>query len=223
MKRLVFLVVLFSSACGGSLSDARPLSAHEKQMFVSRPPPTQVPALAGLSTIGARVQIDVPPPKVWTVFAIGFGNVSHWAGAGVAASECTSGGKGQLGATRSCRIADRIPMFGGDDYFEEVVGWDAKQGYFTVLQTQATGPTSLLLNENWVDSDGKGGTVVTQLVHVEFDFPATIMNLEGVLKEAQVRSLIGLKHLCETGEHMTVENFEALEAKYPQVKADNGL
>ncbi len=214
-----------SSACSGGMHDARAMTAVEAETLVSRPPPPEVPRVEGLSTIGARVRIGAPPAKVWQVFAVGFGDVDDWAGAGIADSECTSGAGGELGAVRSCRIAEHMPFFGGDDYEERIIGWDEKEGYFSVLQTRATGPTQILVNESWVDGDGQGGSVVTGLVHVDFTFPVSLMagSLRSSLKRKQVEGLIGLKHLCETGEKVTQDNWEAVVERYPHVLTDNDV
>jgi len=203
------------------MRNARPMTDAERGEFVSRPTPLEVPEVDGLSTIGARVRIDAPPARVWQVMAVGFGELEDWAGSGIQESECTSGDGGELGATRSCRIADHVPFFGGDYFEERINGWDEAEGYFSVIQTRATGPTTLLVNENWIDGDGDGGTVVTQLVHIDFKFPASWIGPESDFKRKQVEALIGMKHFIETGERVTPKNWENVVSGYPTVLEDN--
>ena len=209
--------------CGGKMREARPMTPLEARTFVVRPAPAEVPEVDGLSTIGGRVRVAAPPADVWQVLAVGFGEVANWAGAGISESECTSGDAGQLGAVRACRIADHMPLFGGDDYEERIIAWDEAAGYFAVLQTRATGPTELLVTENWISADGEGGAVVTQLVHMDLVFPATMMarRARSQFKRKLVEGLIGLRHYCETGERVTPRNWEAVVELHPQVLEDN--
>lgn len=214
------LLTLQTIGCGG-MHDTRPMTAQEQQSLVSRLTPSEVPQVDGLMSVGGRVQIAAPPAKVWHVMALHFGEVERWAGAGIATSACTSSDTAGVGATRSCRIADHMPFFGGDIYEERMIGWDESRGYFSAVQTRATGPTSLLVTENWIASDGADGTVVTQVVHMDMTFPMSMMGAGSAFKRKLVESLIGLKHYCETNEPVTPSNWEVVVKRYPEVLKDN--
>jgi hypothetical protein len=212
---------LAASGCGGSMKNARSMTKAEKQIIVSRPAPDRVPIIDGLDSVGSRVRISAPPSKVWQVLAVGFGELDNWAGSAVSESKCTSGSHGKLGAVRSCKIADHMPMIGGDYYEEKITAWDPAQGYFSVLQTKSTGPTEILINENWISSDGEGGTVVTSIVHVDFDLMPRLMGADSKFKRKLVEGHIGLKHFCETGEKVTTKNWKQVVKMYPQILKDN--
>ena len=221
----VVVALTFVGACGGPLHNARAMTSSEQHSIVARPPPDRVPAIDGLSSVGARVRIDSTPRAVWRIMAVGFGDIDDWAGSGVAASACTSGGEGELGAIRSCTIAKHVPMFGGDTYEEKIVRWDESRGYFAVIQTRATGPTEILISENWISSDGAGATVVTQIVYMDLTFPASWMKgrTRTKFKRSLVEGLIGLKHFCEAGEQVTPSNYKAVVEMYPLPLRENGV
>jgi|GEM_PF-2159995 len=214
------LIAAAHLGCMGS-HQTRSLTSEEKTAFVSRETPSEVEGVPGLSVYGARVRIEAPPGRVWQVLAVGFGDIDRWNGAGVADSDCIHGGEGKLGAKRSCQIADHVPMVGGKYYEEEIVGWDEERGYVSLMQTNATGPTNMVLVENWVQGDGGGGAVVTQLAHVDFSFPASLFEPKKMFRENQWAGLAGLKHYCETGQRVGAENWEEVASLYPEIAEDN--
>ena len=176
MRRPILLLMAVAIAAGTSGCDASvhpdvPLTPDQKQAFVPRAVPSEVPAVDGMTSLGGRGHIAASPDKVWNVVAVNFGKIETWGGAGIAAS--TGSAEGKLGATRHCKIADHMPMIGGSTYDETIIAWDPARHYYAFEQTMSSGPTEKLVGETWIDSDGKGGTVVTTIAHFSRSSRAT--------------------------------------------------
>ncbi len=212
-----------SFGCSKSMHAASPLTEVQQRAISARPTPNEVPEIDGMTSIGARAHISAPPERVWEIMALNFGKIAEWGAAGVADSTGTP--VGGLGATRSCKIAEHMPMLGGASYQEKIVAWDDKRHYFAFVQTMASGPTDKLIGENWIDSDGRGGTVVTTTAHFAMTFPMSMMSgpAAGKIKKQFVATLAGLKHYAETGERVTAANWEAVASRYPRLNTENNL
>jgi hypothetical protein len=211
-----------AAGCSTSIHPASPLTAEQQRVVSSRPTPNEVTEMPGMTSVGVRGHIAAPPEKVWEIAAINFGKISEWGAAGVAESSGTAGG---LGATRHCKIAAHMPLLGGASYDEKIVAWDDQRHYYGFVQTMASGPTDRLVGETWLDSDGKGGTVVTTAIHFSLSFPMSTMSgvMAGKMKKQFVAAMAGLKHYAETGEKITANNWENIASRYPRLFAENNL
>ncbi len=219
---VVALSAVWLLACSKQSHPATSLTVEQRSFVHSRPTPNEVPDMPGTTDIGARAHIAAPPQQVWEIIALDFGKIADWGGAGVAESSAQGSG---LGATRHCKIAAHMPMLGGATYDEEIIAWDPTRRYFAFVQTQASGPTDQLVGESWVDSDGKGGTVITTTAHFRMTFPMSLMSGSAAskIKRQFVYGLAGLKHFAETGQRVTGENWETVAKQYPRLMAENNL
>lgn len=219
----VVALAAMASGCASGVHPASPLSPEQKRAFAPHDVPSAVPEVPGMTSLGGRGHIAAPPEKVWNIVAVNFGKIETWGGAGVAASSGTP--QGGLGATRHCKIADHMPVIGGSTYDETIIAWDEQRRYYAFEQTMASGPTDKLVGETWIDSDGRGGSVVTTVAHFAMSFPASMMSgmAASKFKRQFLAALAGLKHYAETGEKVTVTNWEAVADMYPRLREENEL
>lgn len=217
----VVLSAVLTGGCAVGL-DRNPLTPEQLATLKSRPVPAQTRAADGMVAVMVRVPISAPPTEVWNRLAVQYGDVHQWSGT-VEESEFREGAsKGEQGAVRSCKLGDNSPIGKGEVFEETIFEWDPERRYFAAGVDDGFYPMKRAVQEFWVEAAGSGSVVVT-LFHFDLSFPMGKGNaLLGKIKPQVVTSLLGLKHLIETGNSAQAQDSDYLRSAYPEVYTTNG-
>ncbi|MGH1340174.1 MAG: SRPBCC family protein [Nannocystales bacterium] len=221
------LIVLAATLlCGCKVGiDAHPLNPTQAAALQTRDAPTAREDVEGFTSILVRVPIAASPDHVWAQLGEHYGDVHQWSGP-IEASGFTEGHVvGAQGATRSCTLGPSSPIGKGESFNETIVAWDPARHYYAAAVNDGFFPLRRVVQEYWVQPgpDGVGASVTTQF---HYDLAPLMGKGKGMrkkLKPQLVTSLLGLKHLIETGNGEEARDGDFLAGAYPSMFEVNGV
>lgn len=204
--------------------DAHPLTDAQSAAISSRAAPDAPDPMPGMTSLVVSVPIDAPVEQVWERLAVRYGDVHQWSGP-IEDSDFDHGHvEGARGAVRSCTLGDDSPVGKGETFEETILTWDPQRHYFVAGVDDGFYPMKRAVQEFWVDPSTQGGSIVTTQFHFDLSFPmGKGKGLLGRLKPQMVTSLLGLKHLVETGDSQQAQDSDFLAQAYPSVFDANGV
>ncbi len=213
--------VLGGAGCTVGLQ-AHPLSPGQREALGSRPVPAAEQQVAGLTTIRVAVPISAPAASVWDQLAVRYGDVHEWSGP-IENSKFVDAEVGRDGARRACTLGPNSPLGKGETFTETILVWDPEHRFFLAGVDDGFYPLRQVAQEFWVRQTPSGSEVVSQF-HYDMSFPmGRGRALRSKLKPQIVRSLLGLKHLVETGRSAEAQDPDFLVRQYPAVLRANGV
>lgn len=204
--------------------DAHPLTDAQSAALKTRPAPRSAQSIPELTSLVVRVPIQAPVSRVWDQLAVRYGDVHEWSGPIEHSGLATGNTHGCQGAVRACTLGDNAPIGRGKTFSETIVEWDEERHFFVAGVNDGFYPMRRAVQEFWVEPSADGTTsVVTTQFHFDLSFPmGKGKGLVGKLKPQVVTSLLGLKHLLETGNGTQARDAEFLQAHYPAIYDANG-
>ena len=221
---VVFAALVPLTACKVGL-DAHPLTAAQTAAIAPRPAPTQPDEIEQLTSIVVKVPIDASPDDVWQTLAVGYGDVHKWSGPIEASSFKKGHVEGGDGCVRSCTLGQSSPIGKGKSFSETIIVWDPASRFFAAGVNDGFFPLRRVVQEFWVDEgEAPERSVVTTQFHYDLSPPmGKGKPLKKRLKPQLVTSLLGLKHLIETGNANEAQDADYLASTYPSVFDANGV
>lgn len=205
--------------------DAHPLSPAQAAALQSRDVPSSRESIEGFTSVLVHVPISAPADRVWARLAERYGDVHEWSGPIESSSFGEGHVEGSRGATRSCTLGPSSPLGKGETFQETIVAWDPAARYYAAAVNDGFYPLRRVVQEFWVrpTADGAGSVVTTQF---HYDLAPPMGKGKGMrkrLKPQFVTSLLGLKHLIETGDGAQARDGDFLAKTYPSVFEENGV
>ncbi len=213
-----------SPGCAVGL-DAHPLTDLQSAALRSRPAPRTADEVPKMTSLVVAVPIDASVETVWHRLAVRYGDVHDWSGP-IEDSDFAPGHvQGGHGAVRSCKLGPTAPLGKGKSFSETILVWNDETHFFSAGVDDGFYPLRRVVQEYWVDADASGkGSVVTTQFHFDLAPPmGKGKGLVGRLKPQVVTSLLGLKHLIETGDAARSQDQAFLAETYRSVYSANGV
>lgn len=155
--------------------------------------------------VSAQIFINAPTEQVWALWSK-FDNVADFVPMVHDAHTVGDISEG-LGQARRCNIQPGV-------YVEErITAWDPGKAYaMEVYQKEG-----VMIDKMQVDFQMKpSGDGTLALVHMSYKMQglANFLPVYGTMKAQAIEHLVGIKHLSETGEKITVELLDVLKKQY---------
>lgn len=218
------LLLSMLGACSVGLTN-HPLSDAQQSHFASRSAPERPEAVEDMRTIVVSVPVSADATKVWNQLALGYRDVHHWSGSIVDSGHIAGTAEQGKGCARFCVLGEDSPLGAGERFRETIVAWDADKMYYAAGVDDGFFPMKRVVQEFWVVKTPTGARVVSQFAFELRGAMASMMEDDVVdkLRRPLVTSLMGLKHLVESGNRKQAQDAKFLERTYPKVFESNAV